>query len=205
MYYTIYKTTNQINGKIYIGYHSTKDLNDDYLGSGKILNNAIQKNGPENFTKEILYVFPTKEEALEKEKELVNEDFVQRDDTYNMKIGGEGGWDHTWETNRRPEIVERRRQGQLKAVKEGRLKPLTPEARRKGQLAKGFLGKKHTKESRIKISQNNGALLDETIIKERIKDYESIQKKRGYISKLANKWGITHTSVRRFLKQNSLE
>lgn len=36
-YYTIYKTTNLINGKIYIGKHQTKDPYDSYLGSGKRL------------------------------------------------------------------------------------------------------------------------------------------------------------------------
>jgi group I intron endonuclease len=205
MFYTIYKTTNQINGKIYIGYHSTKDLNDSYLGSGKILNQAIEKNGPENFTKEILYVFPSREEALQKERELVNEAFVQRDDTYNMKIGGEGGWDHTWESNSRPEIVERRRQGQKKAIREGRMRTLTDEQRLMGSASKPFLGKKHTEESRKKISENNGARLDETIIEDRIKDYENTPKERGYVSKLANKWGVTHTQVRRFLKQNGLD
>ena len=71
-YHVIYKTTNNLNNKIYIGYHSTDNLTDDYLGSGKILNEAINKYGIQNFSKEILYVFPTKEEALEKEKEIVN-------------------------------------------------------------------------------------------------------------------------------------
>ena len=49
--------------------------------------------------------------------ENVNDDNNSDDD--NVKLGGEGGWDHTWESNRRPEIVERRRKGQKKAVAEG--------------------------------------------------------------------------------------
>ena len=49
----IYKTTNLINDKFYVGQHYTS-ANDGYLGSGKILLNAIKKYGKENFNREIL-------------------------------------------------------------------------------------------------------------------------------------------------------
>ena len=148
-----------------------------------------------------MYVFPTREEALEKERELVNEEFLQRDDVYNIKLGGEGGWDHTWESNKSSEIVERRRKGQKKAVADGRLRTLTDEQRLMGSASKPFLGKKHTPESRKKISENNGAKLDQSIFNSRVLDYQNIEKKRGYISELANKWGISHTQVKRFLNK----
>lgn len=45
--YTIYKTTNKIDGKIYIGKHETQDLKDGYLGSGTHLKRAIKKYGEE--------------------------------------------------------------------------------------------------------------------------------------------------------------
>ena len=92
LYYLIYKITNNINGKIYIGKHKTNDKNDGYMGSGLYLNHAQEKYGIENFTKEILFECSSEEEMNDKERELVNEDFVKRNDTYNLAIGGSGGW-----------------------------------------------------------------------------------------------------------------
>ncbi len=46
--YTIYKITNLINNRFYIGMHRTKNINDYYLGSGKLIIQAIEKYGEEN-------------------------------------------------------------------------------------------------------------------------------------------------------------
>lgn len=91
MKYTIYKITNIVNNKIYVGKHQTLDVNDSYYGSGNLLKKAIKKYGIEFFKKEILYIFDSEEEMNNKEKELITEDFVKRSDTYNMGVGGEGG------------------------------------------------------------------------------------------------------------------
>jgi hypothetical protein len=88
MYHTIYKITNKVNSKIYVGYHSTNDLNDDYFGSGVALKRAIEKYGKDSFFKEILYVYDNEKLALEKEKEIVNENFVSSDLNYNLTVGG---------------------------------------------------------------------------------------------------------------------
>jgi len=94
MYYIIYKTTNLINNKFYIGMHKTKDLDDGYLGSGKYLINSIKKYGIENFKREILFNFNTEEEMRNKEKELVTEEFLLENEgkTYNLLVGGKGGY-----------------------------------------------------------------------------------------------------------------
>jgi len=89
-YHYLYKITNKINSKFYIGVHNTDDLNDGYMGSGIVLKKAMRKYGSSNFIKEYLMFFDTPEEAFEKEKELVNEELVKRNDCYNMRVGGTG-------------------------------------------------------------------------------------------------------------------
>jgi hypothetical protein len=88
MYYTIYKVTNKINQKYYIGKHQTKNLNDGYMGSGKLLKKAINKYGIDNFIKEILHVFDNEVEMNAKEADLV----TISEETYNLCPGGRGGW-----------------------------------------------------------------------------------------------------------------
>ena len=101
VYYTIYQTTNNINGKIYIGNHITQNINDYYLGSGIAINRAIKKYGKENFTKEVLYLAENEDELVEIEAVLVDLDFVERTDTYNIMTGGFGGSKHSSETKQK--------------------------------------------------------------------------------------------------------
>ena len=94
MKYTIYRVTNNVNGKFYIGKHQTENPNDGYYGSGVALQRAIRKYGKENFSKEILFVFESEEEMDEKERELITEELINSEKCYNMMHGGEGG--DTW-------------------------------------------------------------------------------------------------------------
>lgn len=91
MFFTIYKTTNLIDGISYIGMHQTDNLDDGYLGSGLRLRNAISKYGRQNFKKEILHIFDNSADMVQKEKELVTEEVVNSPYYYNMMIGGKGG------------------------------------------------------------------------------------------------------------------
>jgi len=93
MTYTVYKTVNQVNGKFYIGVHKTNNPMDEYLGSGTVIQLAIQKYGVLSFVKEILFKYETQEEAWVKENELVE---LHRADPlcYNLRKGGSGGYDY---------------------------------------------------------------------------------------------------------------
>jgi len=88
IYFTVYKITNKNNDMIYIGSHKTKKLNDKYFGSGKKIKEEIKKIGIENFTKEILSIHETNEEMLLEEKRIVNREFIEQINTYNLIIGG---------------------------------------------------------------------------------------------------------------------
>lgn len=83
----VYKTTNLINNKIYVGFHMKGNKDKSYLGSGLALKLAIEKYGKENFSREIIYE-GTAEKCLELEEFIVDEEFCKRDDTYNISNGG---------------------------------------------------------------------------------------------------------------------
>lgn len=90
-YYTIYKVTNTVNNKVYIGAHSTYNLDDGYVGSGKLLKKAVKKYGEGSFKREILFFCNSEEEMYVAERKLVDKQFVESKRTYNLKMGGEGG------------------------------------------------------------------------------------------------------------------
>lgn len=86
----IYKITNLINNKIYIGKDTTSDSN--YFGSGLLINRAFEKYGMENFVKEVIdetddYIELSKKEIFWIEKY----NSTNREIGYNISKGGDGG------------------------------------------------------------------------------------------------------------------
>jgi hypothetical protein len=103
MKYIVYCTTNIINKYIYIGWHKTKnpDEFDGYIGNGIYITQpstyahpktkfayAVKEFGPKNFIRNTIAVFDSLEEATSLEEYIVNEEFLQRSDVYNMVLGG---------------------------------------------------------------------------------------------------------------------
>ncbi len=91
MKYMIYKTTNNVNGKYYVGAHATTNLKDSYMGSGTALKSAFKEYGRANFTMSVVEYCNSAIEMYERESEIVNEEFVSNRQTYNIKLGGKGG------------------------------------------------------------------------------------------------------------------
>lgn len=91
MYGYIYLTTNLINNKKYIGKHKGK-YNPEYLGSGILINRAINKYGKHNFKNEILKICHSLEELNNMEKLYIKEcNACKSDEYYNIAAGGDGG------------------------------------------------------------------------------------------------------------------
>jgi len=65
IYHLVYLTTNLINNKIYIGVHSTYNLDDGYLGSGIGIKNAIKKYGKQNFKRQIIHYCLSEQDAYQ--------------------------------------------------------------------------------------------------------------------------------------------
>ena len=108
--YYLYEIKNNINGKIYVGIRGYDgDVSQDpYMGSGLTLKRSIKKNGIENFTKTILKTFDSWKEARKAEREIVTEEFVKREDTYNVSVGGQGGNTHAGMSEERRKLASER-------------------------------------------------------------------------------------------------
>ena len=78
-YFYLYKTTNLINNKFYIGVHASHKEHDlNYFGSGVAINRAIEKYGIENFKNEIISYHESLKAAYDAERILVNEELIKQ-------------------------------------------------------------------------------------------------------------------------------
>jgi len=87
-YYFIYIIKNSLNGKSYVGFHSTNNLNDGYMGGGIAINRAYKKHGSKNFEKNILE-FCNEDNWQEREKYWIKK-MNTYGNGYNLTKGGEG-------------------------------------------------------------------------------------------------------------------
>jgi hypothetical protein len=102
MFHIVYKTIHTESEKFYIGVHSTLNINDGYLGSGKHIKAAVKKYGKDAFKREILHECDSKEEAFTIERSIVTREFLLVENTYNLAEGGAG---HELDTDSRSKTV----------------------------------------------------------------------------------------------------
>lgn len=169
MYHFVYQTTNLNNNKIYIGKHSTRNLNDGYMGSGSILLRAINKHGKDRFKTTILLFLETEEEAFAVEAALVDREFCCRDDTYNCSLGGER---HSWLGLKRPDQADVMRNARPWAYR-------SPDCQ---DGAKNHRFGKPANNRKVVIAERPG----ETVIKECIKDMAAFLQ----VGRAAIRWGL---------------
>lgn len=92
-HHIIYKTTCLVTGRYYIGMHSTDDLDDGYLGSGKYLGYSLRKYGPDQHVREVLEHLPDRSSLKARERELITEAVITDSSSMNLALGGDGGWE----------------------------------------------------------------------------------------------------------------
>jgi len=160
-YHYIYKTKCSITGRYYIGMHSTSNLEDGYLGSGRRLWLSINKHGKENHTKEILEFLENRQALKDREHQLVNDDVLKDPMCMNLCVGGSGwpnngkqiGGDKFRTVNQymkeHPEILSKRATRIFTAAWK------TPEFREKMSTKKPFLNREHSPETKKKIAAIN--------------------------------------------------
>lgn len=148
----IYKITNTLNNRFYVGMH-TGFPDDRYFGSGKRLKAEIKKYGKENFKKEILEILPTRKALMLREAELVNEKLLTNPLCLNLKNGGEGGGKF-WNEDHRKKATLAGLKSPKRDHKSACKKAYQTKLLRGSSLggSDGFRGKIHTAETREHLS-----------------------------------------------------
>ena len=160
MYGYIYKFTNTVNGKIYVGKHkySKPELDKNYLTSGILINKAIQKYGLEKFRHEIICICDSLEELNNKEIYYISLLECMSPNGYNLTHGGDGISEPT------EEIIEKNRLAHI-----GKKQSVESNLKRSESLKKVV----HTKDWVNKIREaNKGQIISQTTIEASIKRHK---------------------------------
>lgn len=159
-YHYFYKTICVITNRYYYGMHSTDNLDDGYIGSGKQLWYSIHKYGKENHVCEKLEFFDTREKLKQREIEFVNEDLLKDPMCMNLSVGGEGGL-HNEEHYKKWQLAGAIAGGKV-TVKNLHFRQVHDAEYRKRWLQSlkdannvGFTGKKHKEETKEKMSKTH--------------------------------------------------
>lgn len=175
-HYLIYKIYNLVNGKYYVGQHRTENPYDYYMGSGDIINEAIEKYGISCFVKTILFDYDNFDDMNNKEAELVQLSNCTPYDpmSYNIRAGGNNGKinqsmvdkmlqtridrDISFKKEKNPMFGISPKERMSDSVYKGWLenkKNYKPAEETKKAISKSLTGRKFSKEHREKIKLGN--------------------------------------------------
>jgi len=151
--------------------HSTHNLDDDYMGSGRRLRASLRKHGVDNHTKEILEFFDSRALLIEAEIKAITEDMINDNNCMNLKAGGDGGFISEEQQRHRSmcaglkfsemrknnsdmdkEYREKHRRIMLESYSDG--------SRLKNVGNKSFSGQTHTDETKEKMRQSKKGKYD---------------------------------------------
>lgn len=155
-YNYIYLITNTLDGKIYIGKHSSNKLNDKYFGSGLHIKRAIKKYGKENFIKEILAYTDNQESLNWMERYYIKKYKAQDQEIgYNISPGGDGGCVYGEKHPMLGKHLSDEHKRKISDSEKGRYVKHSEETKRKiGEALKGKKRKPFSEETRLKMSIN---------------------------------------------------
>jgi len=165
MYHFVYITTDLNTGKQYVGDHSTENLNDGYLGSGLYIKRAIRKSSKENFKREILELFESKQEAFDAQEKYIIEHQTLFPCGYNLSPKGghqcpnpmsEGTKKKIGNASRNmsEEAKEKIRNSSRNRSNES-LEKMSLAAKKRIREKNNFFGKKHSKETIEKLKNSD--------------------------------------------------
>lgn len=204
----IYKTTNIVNGKIYIG----KDVKDkpSYYGSGKILSLAIKKYGKKNFKKETIDTASNMNELSKKEIFWINHySSTDRDIGYNICLGGEGGdtiSNNPFYTKKKFTKEHKEKISKNHADVSGKNNPMfgkthTPEVREILRLIN--TNRKVSKKTKRKMSKNNTGELNSNVklSKEKVLKIRKEFSEGKSQLELSKKYGVNKPCIWKIIKK----
>jgi NUMOD3 motif/GIY-YIG catalytic domain len=167
-HYIIYLITNILNNRKYVGFHATNNLNDDYLGSGELINKAVKHYGKDKFTK-IILEHTNEKEWREKEVYWIKEKKTHiSNGGYNLTTGGDGCVGYKYTEKQRQQLIIR---------VSGENNPM--------------YGKKHTQESIEKNRKSNtGKKQSEETKKKRAKSNTGKKRNEKTIENMKSAWEL---------------
>ena len=202
-YHILYRVTNKLNYMEYVGIHSTINIKKSrYIGSGKLLKEDIKKYGRTNFVFQIIEFFDSREKAKLKEKKIVNEQFVERKDTYNIALGGGGGGSYG---KPHSEETKRKMRNSLKG------RHISKETRKR--MSEGKLGKRFTERHKQNISNSLKGKNNPMFGKKFSEEYRNKLKEAGKkkviidgvlfnsIKEASEKYNVHITTITRWIKK----